>query len=66
MTRSGRGAGRGGRGRGCGACLDCCPTGALALRAGKASVDKTLCVGCGACLRASPTGAASLLRDPPS
>lgn len=51
---------------GCDACLDCCPTGALALRAGKASVDKTLCVGCGACLRACPTGAVSLLPDPPS
>jgi len=59
MTRSGRGRGGGG-------CLDCRPRGALALRAGKASVDKTLCVGCGACLRACPTGAVSLLRDPPS
>ncbi|NDY58913.1 4Fe-4S dicluster domain-containing protein [Desulfovibrio sulfodismutans] len=47
---------------GCGACVACCPTGALSLQAGKASVDRSLCVGCGACLRACPTGAVSLPR----
>ncbi|MGC9334296.1 MAG: DUF362 domain-containing protein [Anaerolineae bacterium] len=42
---------------GCGACLEVCPTGALYLVDGKASVDMGLCRECEVCLDACPTGA---------
>jgi NAD-dependent dihydropyrimidine dehydrogenase PreA subunit len=42
---------------GCGACVDVCPTGAMALVDGKARVDEELCTGCGACVDACPEGA---------
>lgn len=45
---------------GCGACLEICPTGALYLAEGRATVDGALCSGCEACLASCPTGALSL------
>ncbi len=45
---------------GCGACLEVCPTNALYLVDGKASVDSALCRECEACLAACPTGAMAL------
>lgn len=42
---------------GCGACVEVCPTGALALVEGKARLDDALCRGCEACIRACPAGA---------
>jgi Fe-S-cluster-containing hydrogenase component 2 len=45
---------------GCGACLEVCPTGAIFLVEGKATVDGALCRGCEACLAACPTGAITL------
>lgn len=42
---------------GCGACIEVCPTSALALVEGKARLDDTLCRGCEACVRACPAGA---------
>ena len=45
---------------GCGACMEVCPTGALYLVDGKATVDVTLCRECEACLAICPTGAITL------
>jgi Fe-S-cluster-containing hydrogenase component 2 len=42
---------------GCGACVEVCPVGAIALVDGKAHVDEKLCTGCGACVDACPEGA---------
>lgn len=42
---------------GCGACIDQCPTGAIALADGKARVDEDLCEGCEACVDACPQDA---------
>ena len=42
---------------GCGACVEVCPVGAVALVDGKARVDEELCTGCGACVDACPEGA---------
>ena len=42
---------------GCGACIEVCPTGALYLVEGKATVDRPLCSECEACLAACPSGA---------
>jgi ferredoxin len=42
---------------GCAACVEVCPTGALYLVDGKATVDKALCHGCEACLAACPSEA---------
>lgn len=39
---------------GCGACVEVCPTGALYLLDGKATVDDALCRECEACLAACP------------
>jgi NAD-dependent dihydropyrimidine dehydrogenase PreA subunit len=41
---------------GCGACVEVCPVGAIALVDGKARVDEELCTGCGACADACPEG----------
>ena len=41
---------------GCGACVEVCPVGAIALVDGKARVDEELCTGCGVCLDACPEG----------
>lgn len=42
---------------GCGRCLEVCPTGAIRLADGVATVEASLCRGCQACLEACPTGA---------
>ncbi len=42
---------------GCGACVDVCPVGAMALVDGKARVDEEACIGCEACIDACPEGA---------
>lgn len=42
---------------GCGACVDVCPGGAMALKDGKACVDVEACIGCEACVDACPEGA---------
>ena len=39
---------------GCGACVEVCPVGAIALLDGKARIDEELCTGCGACADACP------------
>ncbi len=43
----------------CGACLDACARGAIALSE-TAEVDATQCTGCGACLSACPNGVLEL------
>jgi NAD-dependent dihydropyrimidine dehydrogenase PreA subunit len=42
---------------GCGACVEVCPVGAMALVADKACVDEEACTGCQACVDACPLGA---------
>ena len=42
---------------GCGACVDVCPVGAMALIDGKARVDEETCTGCEACVDVCPEGA---------
>jgi len=42
---------------GCGACVEVCPVGAIALVGGKARVDEEMCIGCEACVDACPEGA---------
>jgi len=42
---------------GCGACVELCPAGAIALVAGKARVDEAVCTGCEACVSVCPEGA---------
>jgi Fe-S-cluster-containing hydrogenase component 2 len=39
---------------GCGACVDVCPVGAMALVDGKARVDEETCTGCEACVDTCP------------
>jgi NAD-dependent dihydropyrimidine dehydrogenase PreA subunit len=48
---------------GCGVCVDVCPTGALYLVDGKATVDKNLCNTCQECLAACPNEAIALTRQ---
>lgn len=45
------------RGSGCARCADICPAGAIAGKAGGASVDQGACLGCGACIAVCPTEA---------
>jgi NAD-dependent dihydropyrimidine dehydrogenase PreA subunit len=47
----------GARCTGCGACVDVCPVGAIALVDGKASVNEESCMGCEACVDVCPEGA---------
>jgi Fe-S-cluster-containing hydrogenase component 2 len=42
---------------GCGACVEVCPVGAMALVDGKACVDEETCTGCEGCVDACPEGA---------
>jgi ferredoxin len=43
-----------GRCTGCGACVEICPAGAIALAHEKAQVDEALCTGCHACVDVCP------------
>jgi Fe-S-cluster-containing hydrogenase component 2 len=42
---------------GCGACVEVCPAGAIALIDDKACIDEEACTGCRACVDACPEGA---------
>ena len=42
---------------GCGACVDGCPVGAIAMDGDKAKVDADACIDCGACNGTCPVGA---------
>ncbi len=46
--------------RGCGVCMDACPSDAIRMSNGHAIVQPDLCTGCGACVDACPTGAIQL------
>jgi NAD-dependent dihydropyrimidine dehydrogenase PreA subunit len=46
---------------GCGECVEVCPTGAIYLVEGRATVEQKLCRDCQACITACPTGAISLV-----
>jgi NAD-dependent dihydropyrimidine dehydrogenase PreA subunit len=50
---------------GCGACMEACPTGALYLVDGRATLDGVLCRECEACLVACPTEAIALVTPEP-
>lgn len=50
-------AGRCAAERGCRACVDVCPTGALTLLNGRVLADRSVCEPCGRCVTACPTGA---------
>ncbi|HET9443954.1 MAG TPA: 4Fe-4S binding protein, partial [Acidimicrobiales bacterium] len=43
--------------RGCRACVDVCPQGAISLEGGRIGHDRNLCEPCGRCVTACPTGA---------
>lgn len=49
---------------GCGACVDRCQVGAVALHDGLAVVDRLLCLGCGLCVTGCAAGAVSLELKP--
>ena len=42
---------------GCGDCVAACPPGAIALAAGRATIDEARCADCGSCADACPQGA---------
>lgn len=46
--------------KGCGVCVDTCPTGAITLKNTVAAVDASLCVGCGVCQKSCPEAAIRL------
>ena len=50
-------------GAGCGGCAEACPTGALALREGRVTLDLGLCLFCGECERKCPQGAVKFTRE---
>ena len=45
----------------CGHCVTACPSGAVAFRKGRRSLDRSRCRGCGECARACPRGAVRLM-----
>ena len=50
--------------RGCVNCMKRCPTDAIRVRGGKASVIYPRCIGCGECIRRCPHGAKLAAYDP--
>lgn len=48
---------------GCTHCMTKCPTGAIRIREGKASIRKGWCVDCGECLKACPAEAIYVEQD---
>ena len=50
---------------GCGACIDVCPVGAMALIEGKARVDEDACTGCEACVHSCPMQALKVVHKTP-
>lgn len=48
--------------RGCGVCVEKCPTGALALRGGTVQYDPALCAFCDACFKSCPHSASPRVR----
>jgi ferredoxin len=48
---------------GCGACVESCQFGALALDGGRSIVDLERCMGCGVCVDLCPNDALALVRD---
>ncbi len=49
---------------GCGVCEQNCPTGAIRVVGGKATVNGSLCNGCGTCVEVCPVGALTLAAEP--
>lgn len=49
---------------GCGACVDVCPAGAIAIRDGVANIDQELCTECEACAAACVEGAILTVTEP--
>ncbi|MBN1438874.1 MAG: 4Fe-4S binding protein [Anaerolineales bacterium] len=50
--------------KGCGLCVQACPTGAIQLIDGVARVEQSLCRECHACLSACPMGAMLMVQEP--
>ncbi len=48
---------------GCRECEECCPTGAVTVNGGGASIDLGRCLFCGECMRACQSGAITFTRD---
>ncbi|MBQ7187510.1 MAG: 4Fe-4S binding protein [Ruminococcus sp.] len=42
---------------GCGACVDACPVGAIAMGDGKAEINADACIDCGSCAATCPVEA---------
>lgn len=50
--------------QGCGVCVDACPTGAIRLVDGVATIEQSLCRECQACVEACPQGAILAVSEP--
>ena len=50
--------------RGCTTCMKSCPTEAIRVRRGKATILQERCVDCGSCIRACPHKAIKAVSDP--
>ena len=48
---------------GCGACVDICPTDAILLSAGKASIKQAFCKECQVCVNTCPKGAIQAVKE---
>ena len=50
--------------RGCTTCMKTCPTQAIRVRRGKATILDERCIDCGACIRSCPHKAIKAVSDP--